>query len=75
MAAYKYAQLLTEVGGNAFDIVKAPGSPAEHSGIYRCEGCGHEVASNMDYALPPQNHHPHAPGQGQIRWRLAVRTA
>ena len=72
MAYYKYEEFVTLVNHEAFDAFHAPGTPTPISGIYRCEGCGHEVTSVYPYALPPQNHHQHVPAQGEIRWRLAV---
>jgi hypothetical protein len=45
---------------------------AAGSGIYRCMGCGREVASNESEPLPPQNHHQHNQNQGSIRWKLIV---
>jgi hypothetical protein len=56
----------------AFDNVHSPGAATPFSGIYRSEGCGHEVALNAGNPLLPQNHHQHKPGQGSIRWRLVV---
>jgi hypothetical protein len=72
MALYKYIQYLRQSSDAAFDSVHAPGHSTPHSGIYRCEGCGKEVASNGGNPLPPQNHHQHSPAQGSIRWRMAV---
>jgi hypothetical protein len=72
VAYYKSPQYLTHVPIALFDEVHQPGVPTPHSGIYRCEGCGHEVASNLGNPLPPQNHHQHKPGLGDIRWRLIV---
>ncbi len=50
------------------------GVVAPVSGIYRCPGCGKEIAHNQDTKLPPQNHHQHDPNQGKVRWRLIVRS-
>ena len=72
MALYKYQQFLAQSDHNAFDSVSTPGSNTEHSGVYRCETCGDEIASNKGNPLPPQNHHQHAPALGPIRWRLVV---
>lgn len=54
--------------------VYAVGEVAPVSGIYRCPGCGKEIAHNQDTKLPPQNHHQHQPGQGVVRWKLIVRS-
>lgn len=72
MALYKNGNYLQQSTDAAFDAVHQPGSPTPHSGIYRCEGCGHEVASNAGNPLPPQNHHQHGAAQGAIRWRMIV---
>jgi hypothetical protein len=72
VAIYKYNTLLSSSSSEAFDKVHSPGTAAPFSGIYRCQGCGREVASNEGQPLPPQNHHQHSTVQGAIRWRLAV---
>jgi hypothetical protein len=74
MALYKYSQYLSQSSDAAFDRVHEPGTTTPHSGIYRCEGCGREVACNQGQPLPPQNHHQHPYGTSAIRWRLAVAT-
>src|SRR6266566_4233355 len=70
MAMYKYGNYLQQNNHSAFDSVHTPGTGTPDSGIYRCEACGDEVASNKGNPLPPQNHHQHSPGLGAIRWRL-----
>jgi hypothetical protein len=72
MALYKYPNYLAQSTDGAFDTVHNPGVSTPHSGIYRCEGCGHEIASNGGNPFPPQNHHQHGTNQGSIRWRLVV---
>jgi hypothetical protein len=72
MALYKYSQYLGQSNDGAFDVVHTPGTTTPHSGIYRCENCGDEVASNAGNPLPPQNHRQHNTNQGEIRWRLVV---
>lgn len=72
MALYKYSQYLQQSQHEAFDGSLTPGTRLNNSGIYRCEGCGDEIAANKGDPLPPQNHHQHAPSQGAIRWRLIV---
>lgn len=74
MAVYKYLQFLEQNDHAAFDTATSPGTHAPYSGIYRCEGCGKNVASNANEPLPPQNHHQHNASQGTIRWRLIVAT-
>jgi hypothetical protein len=72
MALYKYSQYFVVSQHESFDTIHAPGAPAPYSGIYRCEGCGHEVASIAGAPLPPQNHPQHLVSQGAIRWRMVV---
>ena len=72
LALYKYAADIAASSSDAFDKIHSPGTPAPHSGIYRCKGCNREVASNGGEPLPPQNHHQHTTTQGSIRWRMVV---
>ena len=72
MALYKYSRYLEVSNDQAFDTLSSPGTSTPYSGIYRCEGCGSEIASNAGNPLPPQNHHQHSQAQGTIRWRLIV---
>jgi len=72
MALYKYSQFLGTSNDAAFDAVNGPAATTPNSGIYRCEGCGKEIAANAGNPLPPQNHHRHSGSQGAIRWRLIV---
>jgi hypothetical protein len=72
MALYKYQQYVANSNHTAFDEIHTPGTTTPRSGIYRCEGCGREIASNANNPLPPQNHHQHSAAQGSIRWRLIV---
>jgi hypothetical protein len=72
VAFYKYAEHLVHSDDTTFDVIYQPGNAPPHSGLYRCEGCGQEIAANAGSPLPPQNHHQHKPGQGDIRWRLLV---
>lgn len=72
MAIYKYPQYIKQINHAAFDTITPVGHAAPYSGIYRCEGCGHEIVSTHGNTLPPQNHPQHSPLQGAIRWRLIV---
>ncbi|HUJ11456.1 MAG TPA: hypothetical protein VL171_15680 [Verrucomicrobiae bacterium] len=72
MALYKDSQYMGASIDEAFDVLHGPGARTPDSGIYRCESCGHEIASNAGNALPPQNHHQHGSTQGPIRWRMIV---
>ena len=72
MAQYKYSSYLKQLDNDEYDKTYTPGQNCPNSGIYRCESCGDEIASNKDNPFPPQNHHQHAPGAGAIRWKLIV---
>ena len=72
MAQYKHAAYLQFNQSSAFDSIHKAGTTAPYSGIYRCEGCGHEITSIQHHTLPPQNQHQHSQAQGEIRWRLIV---
>ncbi|MDP9003234.1 MAG: protein L [Verrucomicrobiota bacterium] len=66
---------MTNSSDPGFDPAHPPGTTAPHTGIYKCQGCGREVISNIDDPLPPQNHHQHGLEQGAIAWRLIVAAA
>jgi len=72
MALYKHSRYLKTSESEAFDRLHQPGAITPNSGIYRCENCTDEIASNKDNPLPPQNHRQHAQNRGPIRWRLIV---
>lgn len=72
MAWYKDPAYLKQINNDAFDAIHNPGTKCPYSGVYRCETCGHEVASNQGDPLPTQNHNQHDPRLGAIRWRLIV---
>ncbi|HET7231643.1 MAG TPA: hypothetical protein VFJ16_16655 [Longimicrobium sp.] len=73
MALYKNSAHLASTQDSAFDSTYTPGTETPHSGIYRCEGCGREIASNAGNPLPSQNSSQHNTAtQGAIRWRLIV---
>lgn len=72
MAQYKYPNYLNQADSTAYDTLYGPGDNCPNSGVYRCETCGDEIASNRGNPLPPQNHHQHGPNAGPIRWKLIV---
>ena len=72
MAQYKYSSYLKQLDNDEYDKTYTPGQNCPNSGIYRCETCGDEIASNKGNPFPPQNHHQHAPGAGAILWKLIV---
>lgn len=73
MALYLDETLVKKANPNdAFSKEWKPGETPDHAGIYRCSGCGDEIASNKGVQLPSQNHKQHSPTQGAIRWKLLV---
>ncbi|MFI5015941.1 MAG: hypothetical protein ACHQAY_26705 [Hyphomicrobiales bacterium] len=72
MAWYKYKEFLHYADKPEYDMLHKPGRSTPHSGIYRCDGCGHEIVSETGRVFPPQNHHQHAESQGEILWRLVA---
>lgn len=72
MPYYKDAIYLHESRAQAFDHVLTPGFRTPFSGIYRCEGCGFEIASARGQPLPADDHRGHVTSQGAIRWRLVA---
>ena len=72
MAYYKYQRHVMPFDHEMFDWVHKPGEKVTYSGIFRCEGCGKEIAHNANVPLPLPNHHQHTLPQGEIRWKLVV---
>ena len=72
MAAYKYQQYLIHNNDKLFDQTYSPGDITPQSGIYGCEVCDNEIASNVGNPLPSQNHAQHNNAIRPIRWRLRV---
>jgi hypothetical protein len=74
VALYKYRNYLAVSKNTSFDQVLPAGLHIPSAGIYRCVGCGNEVALEANNVLPDRQHHPHAPAQGVVRWQLIVAT-
>jgi hypothetical protein len=76
MAWYSEKSILKKSDGNKTWWMNdySPSDKVPISGIYRCLGCNREIASNENDSFPPQNHHQHTKEQGEIRWKLNVRT-
>jgi hypothetical protein len=72
MALYKDERHVRKGEGPAFESTYGPGKTVPYSGIYLCENCGDEIASNKGDPFPPANHHQHNPNTGAILWRLLV---
>jgi hypothetical protein len=74
MTYYKYSHFLMQEDGAEYEETYMAGTAAPCSGIYYCEACGSSITAKRAQPLPPLEHHPHAPTQGPVRWRLAVKS-
>jgi hypothetical protein len=75
MARYKYGFGINQDPNPIFDQLFSPGQAVPISGIYRCQGCGHEDACNSGDPFPTQNHMQHSLQLGKpILWKLVVGT-
>ncbi|WFZ17265.1 protein L (plasmid) [Escherichia marmotae] len=74
MANYKYSNELHQNNHADFDKVHTPNTAAPYPGIYKCTGCGREIAIAGGHNLPPQNHHQHQNPLTSIQWKLVVCT-
>lgn len=72
LALYKYPNYLTLSKNGAFDRILPAGLHIPSAGLYRCVGCGNEVAQDANTVLPDRKHHAHTPAQGEVRWQLIV---
>ena len=72
MAWYKDDTHVKVFEGNVFDTDHRPATHAPMAGIYRCTGCGREVAVDSQQPLPDESHHHHSMNKGAVRWRLIV---
>ena len=76
MPFYKHS-VFTKSESTAFDQTYPPGTPAPHSGVYRCVTCGFEVVSTAGHHLPPEHscgEHSHQWNcrHGVVRWQLVA---
>ena len=74
MALFKYCNYLSITKNGSFDLPMSPSAPVPCAGIYRCKGCGTEIALDGRGFLPDREHHKHRPAQGPIAWQLVVAT-
>jgi hypothetical protein len=74
LALYKYSNYLKPNKNSSFDQVLPAGLHIPSGGIYRCVGCGNEIAQEGNSVLPDRQHHTHNAGQGEIRWQLILAT-
>lgn len=72
LALYKYPNYLNLSKNSSFDQVLPAGLHIPSAGIYRCQGCGNEVAQEANTVLPDRQHHAHTPAQGDVRWQLVI---
>ena len=75
MALYKYPVLLRQSKNPVFDAPSAPSTVAQCGGIYRCTGCGTEIAVDPREILPGTGHHSHKSPLIPVQWQLIVATA
>jgi len=71
MAMFKDDNHLWKSTCDVFEDEHPPGTVAPWTGIYACQECNHEIASNEGDLLPPAHHHRH-PAPEAIRWKLIV---
>ena len=74
MALYKYQNYLSQTKHGSFDLPLQPGAFVPCGGIFRCTGCGTEIALEGIGIFPDRTHHKHTPSQGPIQWQLVVAT-
>jgi hypothetical protein len=72
MARFKYPNYLSQTKHGSFDLTLQPSSFVPCGGIYRCTGCGTEIALEGVGLFPDRGHHKHEPRQGPIAWQLVV---
>lgn len=75
MALFKYSNYLQQTKHASFDLPLQPSAFVPCGGIYRCTGCGTEIALEGIGLFPDRGHHKHTPAQGQIMWQLVVATS
>jgi hypothetical protein len=74
VALYKYRNYLATSKSSSFDVPLQPGQFVPCGGIFRCTGCGTEIALEGIGIFPDRDHHKHSPAQGKIEWQLIVAT-
>jgi hypothetical protein len=74
MALYKYQNYLAARKDSAFDLTFQPSAFIPCGGIFRCTGCGTEIALEAIGVFPDRQHHSHRPAQGPVAWQLVVAT-
>ena len=74
LALYTYSNSLGVSKNGSFDLPMTPGAPVPCGGIFRCTGCGTEIALEGIGVFPDRDHHEHRPTQGPIAWQLVVAT-
>jgi hypothetical protein len=72
MAQYLDSSFLVRSPHFSFEKRYSPGTVVPDSGIYRCRGCGREVALAKGSALPTQAQHDHGFELGPANWVLIV---
>ena len=74
LALYKYQNYLAVSKNASFDLTFQPSAFVPCGGIFRCTGCGTEIALEGIGIFPDRTHHKHSPAQAAIQWQLVVAT-
>jgi hypothetical protein len=74
MALYKYQNYLNLSKNPSFDMTFGPSHHIPCGGIYRCTGCGTEIAIEAMGFFPDRKHHVHGPNKPPVEWQLIVAT-
>jgi hypothetical protein len=74
LALYKYQNYLRQNKNTSFDTPLGPSHYVPCGGIYRCTGCGTEIALEGIGFFPDKDHHKHDSRQGPIQWQLIIAT-
>jgi hypothetical protein len=74
MALYQDANSLRQYSHPDFDNLFPPRSIPNHSGIYRCTGCGREIVMQAHKHFPPYDHHQHSRATTRFLWKMIVGT-
>ncbi|MCO8166829.1 protein L [Pseudomonas sp. 21LCFQ02] len=70
----RFIKATSQPGNEHWNTLYEIGDKVPVSGIYRCQGCGHEITSNARDPFPPQNKHQHSDGAVEVLWQLIVMT-
>jgi hypothetical protein len=72
MALCKDLTKVSASNSTAFDKPVRQGTLVLYEGIYRCMGCGIEIAAVGGKPMPRERERPHKPGCTEQNWKLLV---